>query len=155
MGTWYFKTETETDIEIRENMLDYLIEILQDAVDFSFSAAKGAHYVLVHRLGEGLANWRDIQSIHKVQERYAQTNCAKQKRNFKYEQNRNLKPAPCFKYNRPQGCNEKSDHPFKNMLLRHMCQNCFDNFGSVEMHSKKNCPRFQTYQTKNGQGLLQ
>ena len=45
--------QRQTDPLKRENMIAYLTEIMQDAVDFGFISAKGAHFVLVNQLIEG------------------------------------------------------------------------------------------------------
>ena len=61
----------ETNVLVRENMIEYLVELLQDAVDFSWPSAKGAHLVLVHRIADGLERWDDLDSTKKTRERYA------------------------------------------------------------------------------------
>ena len=63
--------QKETDYEVRENMIEYAIELLQDTVDFSWQVAKGAHFVLVHRIGDGSASWKDLDSVNKMRSRYS------------------------------------------------------------------------------------
>ena len=130
--------QAETDHVIREHMIEYLVELMQDAVDFGWPSAKGAHFVLVHRIGDGMANWSDISSVHKIRERYTKT--ANQKTDTNH-----LKPVPCFKFNR-NGCSESRDHAYKNLLLKHACQACFNATGAFEGHSRRNCPKNQNYQ---------
>ena len=71
--------EQENDPIIRENMIQYLTELTeQDACDFSREGAKGAHSVLLHRMGDGTIDWKNIAEIQKIRQRYAQTNSMQQ-----------------------------------------------------------------------------
>ena len=122
-------------------MIEYVIELLQDAVDFTWPAAKGSHFVLVHRIADGIASYSDLESVNKVRERFA--------RGAQNQASTNqLKPVPCFKFNK-NGCSETSDHPHQHLLLKHMCQHCFNTNKQVETHSKRNCPKLKNIQSKN------
>ena len=144
--------QNEKNELVRENMIKYVIDLLQDAIDFSWPAAKGAHYVLVHRLGEGSANWQDLKSVNEVRERYAKSSDSRNDSGKKFEtihdKNRAQMTVPCYKYQR-NACPENHDHPHKNLLLSHICQNCFNNHNTLERHQKRNCPRFQANRSKN------
>ena len=141
---------------VRENMIEYLIDLLQDAIDFSFPAAKGAHFVLINRIIEGLASWEDLASVQKIRERYSKSNHNQnqssmhhQNQNIthnhvsdnRFDRKRELKPVPCFKFNKRLGCTESRDHIHGNLLLKHSCQLCHQLSGNFENHSKINCPR--------------
>ena len=44
----------------RENMLDYVINLLEDAQDFSWSSAKASHAVLLCRMEQGdVRSWNE------------------------------------------------------------------------------------------------
>ena len=43
----------ESDLSLREYMLDYIIALLEDASDFSWTAAKASHAVLLCRMKQG------------------------------------------------------------------------------------------------------
>ena len=43
----------EKDLKIRENMLDYMISLFDDANNFSWDAAKASHAVLLCRMEQG------------------------------------------------------------------------------------------------------
>lgn len=45
--------EQEKNVVLKENMIEYLVELLQDTVDFGWPAAKGAHFVLTSRMKDG------------------------------------------------------------------------------------------------------
>ena len=36
-------------------------ELMQDAADNSWAAAKGAHAVLMYRMQDGVLDWRDLE----------------------------------------------------------------------------------------------
>ena len=49
---------------IREYMLDYLINPLNDATDFSWASAKASHEVLLCRMEQGeIAGWAETDKI--------------------------------------------------------------------------------------------
>ena len=53
-------------------MIEYLTELAQDACDYSWDAAKGAHSVLCHRMVDGVLNWSNLKEIKKIRKPYAQ-----------------------------------------------------------------------------------
>ena len=65
--------QIEKDETIKENMIEYLIELLQESLDFGWPAAKGAHHVLVHSIIDRLTSWADLESVKKIRERFART----------------------------------------------------------------------------------
>ena len=49
-------------MQIRENMFDYLTNLLDDANDFSWCSAKASHAVLLCRIEQGeIRSWADIE----------------------------------------------------------------------------------------------
>ena len=126
--------QEQQDPVIREHMIDYLTELTQDACDFSWEAAKGAHAVPMYRMGDGVITWSDISEIHKLRARYAQTHSTQ----GVSEKAKSLKVVPCLQFNKGS-CNKLGDHKWKHLLLRHMCQFCFNTHNKVESHAKKDC----------------
>ena len=61
----------EKDGEIRECMIRYLNELMEDATDFSWSNAKAAHAVLLCDMERGIIQWGDTDKIDRI--RRAQT----------------------------------------------------------------------------------
>ena len=62
--------QEETDSTIKENMIDYLTELMQDACDYTWDSAKGAHSVLLHRMADGVLTWNQLKEVHSVRKRY-------------------------------------------------------------------------------------
>ena len=134
----------EQDPQVKENMIEYLTELAQDACDYSWDAAKGAHSVLLHRMGDGVLTWSNLKDIQKIRKRYAQTTSAQSRP----DKSKSLKVLPCIQYNKGM-CNRPSEHEWKNMLLKHMCQYCFTQNNRVEAHTKKDCWRANKDNTEN------
>ena len=55
--------QEETDTMIRDNMIAYLCELMQEACDFTWDSAKGAHAVLLHRMADGVVDWTQLKEI--------------------------------------------------------------------------------------------
>ena len=54
-------------------MIEYLTELIQNACDYSWESAKGAHSVLLLRMADGVMNWGQVKEIQKIRKCYAQT----------------------------------------------------------------------------------
>ena len=113
---------------------------MQDAVDFSWEAAKCSHYVLHTKLVEGSINWGELERIHKMRERYAQTNSQNSQNSNSPHKPKHLKAIPCFQYNKSH-CTKGYEHVYQNLVLTHMCETCFKATGKAEPHTKRSCPR--------------
>ena len=54
-------------------MLDYVINLLEDANYFSWASAKASHAVLVCRMEQGeVAGWSDLEKIDRIRQAHAQ-----------------------------------------------------------------------------------
>ena len=52
----------ESDMAVREHMLDYVIDLLDDATDFSWASAKASHAVLLCRMEQGgIKSWLETE----------------------------------------------------------------------------------------------
>ena len=51
----------ETDPEIRNAMLEYLTDLMEDSHDFGWLSAKASHAVLLCRMEEQKVNWLDVE----------------------------------------------------------------------------------------------
>ena len=132
--------QEEQDPLVKENMVEYLTELLQDACDYSWDAAKGAHSVLLHRIQDGVVAWDNLKDVNKIRKRYAHT--ASSQYGAGSEKSKGTKVVPCFKYNKGT-CTRGTDHEWQNMLLKHICQHCFSTFNKYEAHAKKDCFKAQ------------
>ena len=57
----------ESDIKVQEHMIDYVIDLLDDATDFSWSLAKASPAVLLCRIEQGeIKSWLETDTIDRV-----------------------------------------------------------------------------------------
>ena len=56
----------EPDQKIRENMIQYMGELFEDATDFSWQGAKAAHAVLLCEFERGTLNWENTARIDRI-----------------------------------------------------------------------------------------
>ena len=60
-------------MSVREHMLDYVINLLDDTTDFSWASAKASHAVLLCRMEQGeIVRWSNTDKIDRVRRAHAQ-----------------------------------------------------------------------------------
>ena len=136
--------QEETDSNIREHMIEYLTELMQDACDYSWESAKGAHSVLLHRMADGVVNWGQVKEVQKIRKRYAQTTAT----HSQDKHSKSQKVVPCLRYNKGT-CLRTSDHEWQNLILKHICQFCHTQFNKIEQHPRKDCWKAPKENSKN------
>ena len=62
----------ENNVATKNAMLEYMSELMEDAQDFGWASAKGAHAVLLCRMEEGKVNWAMTKKIHRIRRAPAQ-----------------------------------------------------------------------------------
>ena len=62
----------EKNLETKNAMLEYLGEIMEDANDFSWQAAKASHAVLLCRMEEGKVEWNETHKLDRIRRAHAQ-----------------------------------------------------------------------------------
>ena len=63
-GLFLQKHREESDIKIQEHMLDYVIDLLDDATDFSWASTKGSHAVFLCRMEQGeIGSWLETEKL--------------------------------------------------------------------------------------------
>ena len=83
----------EQNLEVKNPMLEYLGEIMEDAQDFSWQSAKASHAVLLCRMEEGKVDWLETAKIDKIQRAHVQrgVQSSNQKVGSKQQQNSDKK----------------------------------------------------------------
>ena len=125
--------QEETDVNICEHMIEYLTELMQDACDYSWESAKGAHSVLLHRMADRVVDWDQVKEVQKIRKCYAQTTATQSQEKY----SKNQKAVPCLRHNKGTYL-RMSDHEWQNLMLKHVCQFCHTQFNKVEHHTRKN-----------------
>ena len=144
IGQWVSGFSTiirdEKDPKIKQNMLEYLSEIMEDCHDFGWNAAKGAHAVLLCKMEEGRLDWSETSKIDRIRRAYAHkvqsqnSNVPGTRKNFGKDN-----PTPC-KFFQKGTCSHKVDHEHNNHLYLHVCSFCYAS-GKKFPHSLKDCKK--------------
>ena len=83
----------ETNMQIKEHMLDYLINLLEDANDFSWPSAKASHAVLLCSMEQGeVVSWADVDKIDRIRRAHAQRHISQQSAQTKIMKKMENKP---------------------------------------------------------------
>ena len=93
----------ESSTQNRDFMLDYLINLPEDATDFSWALAKASHAVLLCRMEQGeIKSWAEMEKIDRVRRAHAQRHVATTpgtSRNIE-KTHINGKTVPCVYFNK-------------------------------------------------------
>ena len=133
-GFWKNMLE-ETDHKIREKMIQYMGELMEDATDFSWQGAKAAHAVLLCEFERGGANWEDTARIDRIRRVHAQKHTMGGKTWVKND--RSLKPWYCKQF-QTGACGHSKDHEVNGRLHKHLCSFCISQ-GRFLGHPEKDC----------------
>ena len=111
--------QLKTDETEKENMLEYLASLMEDASDFSFDSAKACHAVLLTSMEADRCSWLDSDKLERCRRAHAQ-------RHIVIDSNaqgksKNSKPCQYFENNT---CFQQSSHWTKGVYYRHACQKC-------------------------------
>ena len=145
----------ESDPEVRQYMLDYMISLMDDANDFSWISAKASHAVLLCRMEQGeIKSYSDVLAIDWIRRANAQkhvTNSvtsSSQNPLFSKKFGKTTKSMPCTYFN--QGtCLQKKSHETRGVLYKHICASCFASAGKTFPHAEIKCKNKHKGQAKN------
>ena len=130
----------QNDPTTKNQMLDYMSDLMEDSHDFGWQAAKGCHAVLLVKMEEGTIAWNDTNKIDRVRRAHAQKVQSGQTSNAngkKLSKNRN--PIPCRFYQKGS-CGQTQDHENGGQTYLHVCALCFKN-GKSYSHPSKDCKK--------------
>ena len=123
----------ENNMSTKNAMLEYMSELMEDAQDFGWACAKGAHAVLLCRMEEGKVNWAKTEKIDLIRRAHAQ----KVVNNPSKKSTPELSGVPC-KFFQSQKCPHKGDHHTAGQLYKHICSFC-NTLGKRFPHALKDC----------------
>ena len=92
----------ESDTKIREHMMDYVIDLLDDATDFSWTSAKASHAVLLCRMEQGeIGSGLETNKIDMIHRAHAQRhNTGQGSVQRAQDKHSSAKTATCVYYNK-------------------------------------------------------
>ena len=116
----------ESDTKIREHMLEYVIDLLDDATDFSWASAKASHAVFLCRMEQGeIGSWLETEKSDRVRRAHAQLhNTVQGSAQRAQDKHSSAKTATCVYYNKGV-CSQKQTHETKGVLYKHVCALCW------------------------------
>ena len=125
----------------RASMLDYLGNLMEDASDFSWEAAKASHAILLTNMEGDRLNWGDTDKIDRIRRTHAQRHITPQNsatRSFgkKSKAMANKKGLIC-KYFQEGTCKFQGSHRSAGQFYRHVCEVC------EGAHASKSCTQKQ------------
>ena len=152
--------------------MEYFSELFEDANNFSWLGAKGAHAELLCKMEEGRVEWHEKEKVDRVRRLCAQkpsgnpqNHAQHQTQNFGYKQFGNKKrnvthtgqhqsdddiPIAVCKFYQTGDCHKKPKHISKGAAYHHWCLYCYAR-GQVKYHAEQNCrPKAQEQAAKNG-----
>ena len=140
----------EIDIDTKHNMIDHLIDLMEDANDFSWSGAKAAHCVVLTRLENCKIEWEDTSKLERIRRQHAQRPenkvqaiSNKSLAKFSTQNSQKFTPeqlenAPICKFFNRGVCRHHEHHESGGTIYRHICATCFA-CKKVAYHSAKDC----------------
>ena len=126
----------EKQVKIRNSMLEYVSDIMEDAQDFGWASAKGAHALILCKMEEGKVDWSMTEKIYRLRRAHAQKvvvnpPIAQGKKNGE------MQGVPC-RYFQTGKCTHKTDHVTGGQLYKHICNFC-NNSGKQLNHPFRDC----------------
>ena len=134
-------------------MLDHLVELMEDAHDFSWSGSKAAHAVILSRMEDAKIEWEDTNKMERIRrknQRLEPSKSTKFQNSFVQQKftPQQLANAPLCEYFNKSSCRYDEHHETRGVIYRHLCATCFA-FNKEADHSAKDCTEFKT-KSKNG-----
>ena len=62
----------ENNVETKNNMLSYVVDLMEDCQDFGWQSAKGTHAVVLCHMEENKVNWDDTNKLDRLRRVHAQ-----------------------------------------------------------------------------------
>ena len=126
----------ETDHKIREKMLQYLSELMEDATDFAWASAKAAHAVLLCEMERSSVNWTQTHRIDRIRRAHAQKHTTNYRQTWGKNEN-SKRPWYCKLYQNGS-CSHNRDHESGGKVYKHICAHCLSQ-GRQAAHPEKDC----------------
>ena len=147
----------ETNQNLKDHMLNYLIDLMDEANDFSWSAAKASHAVLLCRMEQGeVTGYDQVDRIDRIRRANTQKHVVQGFPNSSSAQHSKKstlkvgKTMPCQFYNQ-NSCSHTSTHETKGVLYKHICSHCFTSANRTFSHSEMDCRNKKKALSKNKQ----
>ena len=137
----------ESDPTIKNHMLEYMTNLMEESHGFGWPAAKASHTVLLYRMEEPKVTWGKTNKMDHIWRAHAQriTPHSSVSSNTKKSNSRD-RPTPCKCY-QMGSCSQKADHDPSGHFYLDVCTNFFAQ-GKSNAHLSKDCRRAAPKMTK-------
>ena len=135
----------EKDPHVSEQMLDYLIVLMEDANDLT----RASHTVLLCRMEQGeVKDYGETDKLDRIRRANAQTHVTNSPNEAQNSQKK-LKSTKVLtsSYFNQGTCVHQRSHDTKDIMYRHICNYCFQQNGKTYPHSEQNCRSRNTKKT--------
>ena len=143
MGSWIRNNcKGRAKCRIKNSMLEYLTEIMEDANDFGWQSANASHAVLLCRMEDGKVDWSETQKIDRIRRAHAQRGVTQTQggQNSKSTKS-DSRPAMACRFYQKGLCHNQRDYETGGTFYKQICANCFS-VGRENRHIQKTvkCP---------------
>ena len=128
----------EKTTKVKNAMLDYLSELMEDAQDFGWASAKGAHALILCRMEEGKVNWLNADKLDRLRRAHAQKVVNNNSSTGQGSKSKNESQGVLCKYFQSGKCSHKTEHTTNGQLYKHLCSHCHS-LGKKFSHALKDC----------------
>ena len=128
----------EKSHKTKDQMLQYLADIMANATDFSWQNAKAAHAVLLCDMERGAVTCYNSNKIDRIRRAHAQRHQKNSKSWAKTFEQRNIRKPWFCKPFKNWSCMFQKDHESNGKWQRHVCATCLER-GKILKHSEKEC----------------
>ena len=130
----------ETDQNSKTAILDYLISLLDDSNDFSWSSAKATHALLLCHMKQGeIKYFTETDKIDRVRRAHVQRHTSSSQDTSKYASKRNNTHSMVCQYYNAGTCSQQNSHETKGVTYQHVCSFCFSKNGKNFQRMEVTC----------------
>ena len=126
----------EKQTKVKNAMLEYVSDIMEDAQDFGWASAKGAHALILCKMEEGKVDWSMTEKIDRLRRAHAQKIVANPS-TVQGRKTGEMQGVPC-RYFQSGKCTHKADHVTAGQLYKHICNFC-NSSGKQLNHPLRDC----------------
>ena len=127
----------EKSASTKDMILNYLAKLLQESIDNSWEASRGAHAVVLQEMERGSVTWNNSEEIDGIRKLYTQKVVSPSDVSKPVS---DTKKVVCLHYNSGK-CVKTGDHQKDSVVYRHICSYCFRNVRKAYNHSEQQCNR--------------
>ena len=128
----------EKSTKVKNAMLEYMSDLMEDAQDFGWASAKGAHALILCRMEEGKVDWLKSDKLDRLRRAHAQKVVTSNSSSGQTAKTKHESHGVICKYFQSGKCNHKAEHNTNGQLYKHWCSHCYS-LGKRFTHALEDC----------------